>query len=170
MGDLQDLIASTLTPAAFAPFGFVIQPQPDADPWQPGDAELHFRGGPPRLYLMTLPPRGLALSELARHRLVSQALGAIDSPDWFLVVARPDHPADRPFDPATDLHAFRIPSRRLVVLHPGTWHAGPLFEGPGERVFLNLESRTTNLDDRTLLPIGGSGRCVVVSDAAVGRH
>jgi hypothetical protein len=51
---------------------------------------------------------------------VGQALGAIDGPAWF-----------------------------LVVLHPGTGHAGPLFEWADERVFLNLESRTTNLDDRT---------------------
>ncbi|MFQ6537831.1 MULTISPECIES: ureidoglycolate lyase [Aphanothece] len=170
-GRPQGLIASTLTPAAFAPFGFVIQPQPDDAPWCPGDAVLQFGGGPPRLYLMTLPPRGLGFAELARHRRVSQALGAIDDQAWFLVVARPDHPAGRPFAPAADLHAFSIPPRRLVVLHPGTWHAGPLFAGPAERVFLNLESRTTNRDDRTVLAIGGRQRCVVDGDQeAPGGH
>jgi ureidoglycolate hydrolase len=155
------LIATTLTPAAFAPFGSVIHPQPDDVPWRQGDAELHFGGEPPRLYLMTLPPGGLELADLARHGRVSQVLGAIDGQAWFLVVARPDHPADRPFDPTTDLHAFRIPPRRLVVLHPGTWHAGPLFEGPAERVFLNLEARSTNVDDSIVLPIAGGRRAFV---------
>jgi hypothetical protein len=132
----QGLIVSTLTPEAFAPFGFVIEPQPDGAPWRSGDAVLPFGGGPPRLYLMTLPCRGLAFKELARHRLMSLALGAMDDHAWFLV----------------------------VVLHPGTWHAGPLFEGLDQRVFLNLESRTTNLDDRTMQAIGGGRHCVVALD------
>lgn len=166
-GRAQQLVANSLTPAAFAPFGCVIQPQPDGDPWRPGDAVLRFGGGPPRLYLMTLTRRGLAFRELARHRLVSQALGAMDAHPWFLVVARPVHPADRPFDAATDLHAFRIPPCCLVLLHPGTWHAGPLFEGPDERVFLNLESRTTNLDDRTVCAVAERQGCVVIDDPAV---
>jgi hypothetical protein len=33
-------------------------------------------------------------------------------------------------------------------------------------VFLNLECRTTNLDDRTVLAVGGRGWCVVNADPA----
>ena len=122
---------------------------------------LQFEGGPPRLYLMTLAARGLAVEDLARHQRVSQALGSVDGHPWFLVVARPDHPSDRPLDPERDLQAFRIPPRRLVVLRPGTWHAGPLFSTPAEMVFINLESRTTDDDDVMLLPVPSHTPCQV---------
>ena len=158
------LSANTLTPEAFAPFGTVIQPRPDGDPWREDDAVLQFEGGPPRLYLMALPNRGLTFTELARHQQVTQALGAVDDQPWFLVVARPDHPADRPFNATEDLHAFCIPPHQLVVLHVGTWHAGPLFIGADERVFLNLESRTTNINDLTILSIDWAPGCVVKVD------
>lgn len=155
------LPASTITAASFAPFGDVIEPRPDGDPWRPGDAELQFEGGPPRLYLMTLAARGLEVEDLARHQRVSQALGSVDGQPWYLVVARADHPSDRPPDPARDLQAFRIPPRCLVVLRPGTWHAGPLFSTPAEMVFVNLESRTTDDDDVTLLPVPAERHCRV---------
>jgi hypothetical protein len=103
-----------------ATLGTVIQPQPDDAPWRLGDAVLQLGGGPPRPDRMTLPPRGLGLSERARHGRVSQALGAIDGQAWFLVVARPDHHADRPFDPAADLQSLRIPPGRLVVRSAAT--------------------------------------------------
>ena len=65
-------------------------------------------------------------------------------------------------DPLRDLQAFRIPPRRLVVLRPGTWHAGPLFSTPAEMVFINLESRTTDDDDVTLLPVPAGRPCQLV--------
>lgn len=141
--------------ADFLPFGSVVWPQSDGTPWQIGDAALSLDQGAPRLYLMTLSAPGLRFCELARHRQVSQCLGVMDPHAWYLVVGRPDHPIDQAFDPIHDLQAFQIPPRCLVVLHPGTWHAGPLFDAPAELVFCNLELRDTNLNDRSLLSLSG---------------
>jgi ureidoglycolate lyase len=45
-----------------------------------------------------------------------------------------------------DINAFRIPGDVAVVLHKGSWHAGPLFEGD-EQSFFNLELADTNVVD-----------------------
>jgi ureidoglycolate hydrolase len=155
------LTAEPITPDAFRPFGHVILPGPDGAPWQPEDAVLQLGSAPPRLYLMRLPARGLLLRDLASHRRVSQALGVMDPHPWVLVVAPARLRSDRPADPRRDLRAFRIPPRCLVVLHPGTWHAGPLFESPADLVFCNLESRRTNEEDVALLPLAGGVACRV---------
>ena len=53
----------------------------------------------------------------------------------------------------TQLQVFSVPPRCIVKLHPGTWHAGHLFERPTELVFCNLELRDTNAKDRAVLPL-----------------
>lgn len=60
-----------------------------------------------------------------------------------------------------DLHAFRIPHGVFVKLEQGTWHAGPLFDGP-EQSFYNLELADTNVTDHNAHSYGkGAGYEVV---------
>ena len=49
-------------------------------------------------------------------------------------------------DAPQDIRAFRIPGDVAVMLHTGTWHAGPLFEA-AEMSFFNLELADTNVVD-----------------------
>jgi ureidoglycolate hydrolase len=147
------LAAEPLSSAAFAPYGQVIWPQGDDGDWQPGDAELQLSQGAPRLYLMQLPARGLRFRELAAHQQVSQCLGVMEPHPWQIAVASASHPGDQPIDGACQLRAFTMPPRCILKLHPGTWHAGPLFNSPKELVFCNLELRDTNSKDRLTLPL-----------------
>jgi ureidoglycolate hydrolase len=148
------LAAEPLSSAAFAPYGQVIWPQGDGGDWQPGDAELQLNEGPPRLYLMRLPARGLRFRQLAAHELVTQCLGVMEPHPWQIAVARASHPANQPIDAAAQLRAFTVPTLCMVKLHRGTWHAGPLFDRPAELVFCNVELRDTNSRDRLTLPLG----------------
>jgi hypothetical protein len=60
-------------------------------------------------------------------------------------VARGDGPADEA--PALDdIVAFEIPGDVAVLLHRGTWHAGPFYDGP-TMAFFNLELTDTNVAD-----------------------
>jgi ureidoglycolate hydrolase len=147
------LAAEPLTSTAFAPYGQVIWPQGDDGDWQPGDADLELSQGQPRLYLVRLPARGLRFRELAAHRLVSQCLGVMGPHAWQIAVAPPSLPTDQPINGLSHVRAFTVPPCCILKLHPGTWHAGPLFAHPGELVFCNLELRDTNSQDRLTLPL-----------------
>ncbi len=147
------LAAATLTREAFAPYGQVIWPEEDGCDWQLGDAELDLNQGLPRFYLMRLAANELRVRELAAHRQVTQCLGVMDPYPWQIAVAPASHSADQPIDATTEIQAFTVPPRCILKLHPGTWHAGPLFAHPGELVFCNLELRDTNSQDRLTLPL-----------------
>ena len=155
------LAAEPLSSGAFAAYGQVIWPQGDNGDWQPGDADLHLNQGPPRLYLMRLQARGLTFRELAAHQRVSQCLGVMEPHPWQIAVAPGSHPAAQPMDAASQLRAFTVPPRCIVKLHPGTWHAGPLFAHPRELVFCNLELRDTNSQDRLTLPLAQGQEAVI---------
>ncbi len=132
---------------AFRPFGDLIVPTDDGRPFGPGDADLQFGEGRPRLYIMTLEARGLAFTAITRHRRVTQCLAAMGGMEWLLAVAPPGDPDDQDHRPdPRAIAAFRIPGSVAVKLHRGTWHAGPYFTAP-RMDFLNLELSDTNQAD-----------------------
>jgi len=141
------LFPSLIVPSSFAPFGQVIAPSEDGTPFGPADAELTLNNGTPRLYIMRLRQRGLAIDRITRHVRVTQCLAAMGGGEWLLAVAPPLAPDDRAAmpDPAS-IQAFRIAGPIGIKLHRGTWHAGPFFETP-EMDFLNLELADTNEAD-----------------------
>lgn len=135
------------TPAAFAPFGDLILPSGYGTPFGPGDAALDLSRGRPRLSIMRVPDHGLAFDKMARHRAVTQCLGAATGKRWYLVVAPPEALDDPEAVPAPDaLQAFVIEGSAVVKLHRGTWHAGPYFQA-SYMDFFNLELADTNRSD-----------------------
>ena len=139
-----DLPVLALTGEAFAPYGSVIAPMDDGLPFGATDAPLDLTGGTPRLYAMRLPARGLTVTRITRHRRVTQALASVGGHEWFMAVAPPLAVDDPAAEPALgDIRAFRIPGDVAILLHKGSWHAGPLFT-EAEQSFFNLELTDTN--------------------------
>lgn len=142
-----DLPILELTQERFAHYGSVIAPMEDGLPFGTQDAPLDLSGGRPRLYAIRIPARGLTVTRITRHRRVTQALASVGGYTWFLAVAPPFAVDDPVAEPAlSDICAFRIPGDAAIMLHKGTWHAGPLFEGD-EQSFFNLELADTNVVD-----------------------
>lgn len=143
---LTALPVKPLTPDAFTPYGQVIEPTPDGQPYGGADAQLDLSQGTPRFYIMHLENRGLQFSLITRHNWCTQCLGslALNQP-WYLAVAAPSVQA-KP-QPQT-LQAFRITGPCFIKLNLGTWHAGPFFEA-ATMDFYNLELSDTNVVDHT---------------------
>jgi ureidoglycolate hydrolase len=140
---------------AFAPYGQVIWPrraggQFDDNPYDPEkgahEAALTLNNGVPRLWLMQLGGPRLLFASLARHRRVSQCLGAMHGREWFIGVSPPSDPGDGARPDVSRLLMFRVPGDCVIKLHVGTWHAGPLF-AHDECLFFNLENLDTNKRD-----------------------
>ncbi len=144
----RSLTPQLLQPEAFAPYGDVILPADDGDVYTPGkDADLDLSQGTPRLYIMTLPRRGLAFDRITRHRCTTQCLGSLEGKGWYVAVAEPQDRNNPDAVPNLDtLQAFYVPGDRALKLHRGTWHAGPYFED-NEVKFYNLELADTNVTD-----------------------
>jgi len=85
---MNKLSVSNLTPDAFAPFGVIGMPTGDGG-HAAGDVPLDLSQGRPRFYIMRLQQRGLAFDRMARHRRVTQCLGATDGRPWLIAVAPP---------------------------------------------------------------------------------
>jgi ureidoglycolate hydrolase len=137
-----------LSPAAFAPYGDVIRPKLRGGQFDRGyeadDPKLTVTNGEPMLRIMHLRLRGLVFTKIARHRRVTQCLGALQGKDWFLAVAPPDTSKAAPR--LEDIVGFHIPGDQIIKLHLATWHAGPHFVHE-DAMFLNLENRDTNSAD-----------------------
>ncbi len=142
--DVRELEVRAITAESFAPYGTLIEPTEDGTPFGPADARLDLTQGTPRLYVMRIPGRGYVIDRITRHRQVTQALAAVGGLEWVLAVA-PPYALENPDAAPTleDIVAFRVPGDVALMLHKGTWHAGPLFVGP-PRGFLNLELADTN--------------------------
>ncbi|MBX6424591.1 MAG: ureidoglycolate lyase [Variibacter sp.] len=146
---LHAVRVEALSPEAFAPYGEVIAPrlrpgQFHPDRYEADDPHLVLTNGEPLLRIMHLRLRGLAFSQMGRHRRVTQCLGALQGKDWFLAVAPPDVNASAPR--LEEIVGFHIPGDRIVKLHLATWHAGPHFVHE-DCLFINLENRDTNTRD-----------------------
>jgi ureidoglycolate hydrolase len=136
----KPLKAQPITVENFAPFGQVIFPTADGQPFGPEDAQLKLDQGTPRFYIMRLDNRGTRFRAITRHRQCTQCLGSLAGKDWLLGVAPPGE-AERP-DPET-IQAFHIPGHCFIKLEVGTWHAGPYFTHDVVN-FYNLELSDTN--------------------------
>ena len=136
-----------LSTAAFSPFGQLIEPAEDGLIFGPSDAELKLNAGTPRFYIMKLKGRGLAFTQITRHRQVTQCLASVGGAPWFIALAPPGEVNDPDAKPRLeDIRAFRIPGDMAIKLHVGTWHAGPFFER-AQLSFFNLELADTNVVD-----------------------
>jgi ureidoglycolate hydrolase len=150
-----------LTREGFAPYGEVIEALPTGGQGShsghdsetaPGEAKLVLDNGVPRLWIMRLPHVGLGFSRIARHRKVTQCLGALGGKEWLIGVAPPGDLGDGARPRLDDIVAFRIPGDRLIKLHVATWHAGPHFVHD-ECLFFNLENLDTNRRDFHAVPL-----------------
>lgn len=151
----ERIAVQRLEDKTFAPCGEIIWPrraggQFDNNPYDPeagpGEATLTLTNGVPRLWLMQLAGPRLTFGNLARHRRVSQCLGAMHDKEWFIAVAPPGDLADGARPDVARLIAFCVPGNCVIKLHVGTWHAGPLFTHD-ESLFFNLENLDTNKRD-----------------------
>lgn len=115
------LAVEPLTPAAFAPFGRVLHPDP-ATALTINDgfttrfhalAEVGTDGAPVILSLFRGRPRPLVLTMLERHPLGAQAFVPLGRRAWITVAAEaPDAP----------LRAFLCPPDTGVAIGRGVWH------------------------------------------------
>jgi ureidoglycolate lyase len=145
---LRELPIEPLTPEAFAAFGTVIPPTDNGVPLGTGDARLDLSQGTPRFYAMRIPGRGFTVTRITRHCKVTQVLASAGGKSWVMGVAPPraiDDPSTEP--DIEDIRAFAIPGDMAVMLHKGTWHAGPLFAEGTQESFFNLELSDTNKAD-----------------------
>ncbi len=152
---VQPLPARPISAEAFLPFGHLILPGADGAPADLADQALNLAGGRPRFYIMDLSRRSHDITRITRHRAVTQVLASANAQPWLLAVAPPrdlEQPDAAP-DPAA-IRAFTIPGGVAVLLHRGTWHAGPYFHAPS-MPFFNLELVDTNeVDHHTVtLPV-----------------
>ena len=151
-----------LTGEAFRPYGEIIaargtRGQFVAKPDHPEHAEneprLVLSNGEPRLWIMHLKQVGITFSKMARHRRVTQCLGALGGKDWLIAVAPPGDLDDGARPRLTDIAGFRIPGDCIVKLHLATWHAGPHLTDD-ECLFFNLENVDTNSRDFHSVDLG----------------
>lgn len=143
---IVQLKAVDITEDNFKPFGQLVGPTDDGKQFDGEDAQLDLSQGQPRFYIMRLPARGRTFECITFHGKVTQCLGELQpASPWFLVVARSTRSAEQ-YPQEADLTAFRIPHGVFVKMHAGSWHAGPLFDGPSAD-FYNLELCDTNVVD-----------------------
>ncbi len=151
-----------LTSESFAPFGTVMAALEDGIAFGPQDARLELSRGTPRFYTMRLYNHtGMTVRRITRHRQVTQALASVGGQPWVVAVAPPRDVDTAGAEPAiADIQAFRIPGDVAVMLHRGTWHAGPLFTTP-EASFFNLELADTNVTDHHSCRLDARYGCVL---------
>ena len=144
---VTDLKVEPATPAAFAPFGTLIEKAPDGKLFGPDEAQLELGRGTPRFYILDLKHREMEFRHITRHIAVTQCLAAVGGKPWVIAVAPPDDPdnPDAKPDPAK-IRAFRIEGHQAIMLGRSTWHAGPFFGLPALS-FFNLELADTNQTD-----------------------
>ena len=133
------------TPKNFAPYGHVVAGQ-ESEARGPEDDALDLGSGRPRFYIMRIKRRGRCFDEIARHCRVTQCLASVGGQPWLLGVAPPGSLDETAKPDPADIVAFEIPGDVFVLLHHGTWHAGPYFEDE-PRDFFNLELTDTNQTD-----------------------
>lgn len=116
-----------ITPASWAPFGWI--PVPDTDPTD-GAQRLAFEWGDVHVNVIShqreeVPqgPGSLCCQVLYRHRTHTQVLMPLDA-DAVVVVAAPGSEPGR-VSSGGEMVAFHLPRLAPIVLHRGTWHWGP---------------------------------------------
>jgi ureidoglycolate hydrolase len=157
---LHKISVRPLEAAAFAPYGQIVQARQaggqgvGAGHDAPRDeAQLVLDNGQPRVWIMRLTKIGTRFDRIARHRKVTQCLGALGGKDWLIGVAPPGDLADSGKPRLEDIVGFRIPGDCLIKLHVATWHAGPHFVHDAVD-FFNLELMDTNETDFHAVALG----------------
>lgn len=135
------LTAHPLSPDALAPFGTVIAPGQVA-PIPGGSVRVGGFGNP-----------SLTFESVARSGATTMASAGT----WYLAVGTdPDH-----------LQAFVVPPATTVVLHEGTWYAGPFSETPSTVVFVvrsEAEAEVHQLGEPCVIEAERSRRVLVVAN------
>jgi ureidoglycolate hydrolase len=149
----QQLQVQSITPGNFRPYGQVIFPRQDGNPFDAEDAQLILDRGAPRFYIMHLHYRGMKFHQINRHLHSTQCLGSLEGKEWLIAVCSPNNDVDIP--DLKDIAAFRIPGNCFIKLNIGTWHAGPYFKDKSVN-FYNLESIDTTLVDCLIYNFLGS--------------
>lgn len=134
------LLANSVTPDNFRPYGQVIRAVEDGKSYDAEDAQLQLEKGTPRFYIMRLHQRGRKFHKITRHHQCTQCLGSLEGKDWLMAVAPPNAMA---YPALKDIQAFHIPGDCFIKLEAGTWHAGPYFDANFVD-FYNLELNNTN--------------------------
>ncbi|HEX3461831.1 MAG TPA: ureidoglycolate lyase [Acidimicrobiales bacterium] len=150
MDDARRLRPDSLTPEAWAPFGWL--PVPDTDPAD-GAERLAFDWDDVHVNIIShrrdeVPEvtGGLRCEVLFRHDTHTQVLMSLDAP--CVVVVAPA--AVQPGTAADQLRAFLLPPLVSVVLHRGTWHWGPYpVTAEGVRLF-NVQGLRYREDNRSV--------------------
>jgi ureidoglycolate lyase len=146
-----------LTPAAFAPFGRVIQrPGRTVDASGPGwqwwaeTMLLATDGRPFGVGYLDLQPAALRFDWAERHISTPEMLVPLSSA--CLVYAGPAEPREPAgqLPPLDSFRVFRVRPGTGVVLNPGVWHGAPLAEGAATQVMC-LILQHTGRDDVTLV-------------------
>jgi ureidoglycolate hydrolase len=122
-----------LTPAAFEPFGDVIQqPARERDAAGPGwqwwgeTALLPSDGRPCGVGYLDLRPSDLRFDWAERHMRSAELLIPAGG-DCLVYVGPPDHPEEpRRAPPLDRFQVFRVREGQGVLLRAGVWHGAPL--------------------------------------------
>ncbi|HUA51902.1 MAG TPA: ureidoglycolate lyase [Candidatus Sulfotelmatobacter sp.] len=158
---LHKIAVSPLSAAAFAPYGQIVTPRRAGGQGvgatdharDPEEAKLVLDHGEPRLWIMRLVGIGTRFRRIARHRRVTQCLGALGGKDWLIGVAPPNDLSDAGRPRLDDIVGFRVPGDCVIKLHVATWHAGPHFTHDAVD-FVNLEMMDTNQADFHAVDLG----------------
>lgn len=151
-----------LTAAAFAPYGQIVSARQaggqsaesqEDHAKDSTEAQLMLSQGQPRLWVMRLSRIGVRFTRIARHRKVTQCLGALGGKSWLIGVAPPGDLADSGRPRVEDIVGFRVPGDCMIKLHVATWHAGPHFTDDAID-FVNLELMDTNTADFHAVELG----------------
>lgn len=122
----QVLIPEPLTAEAFAPYGFLFEPQPRTPDFEDGvrgtrSWEFPFQGGTPRMFLVETEPRPLVINRLEKHTELSQVFMPAGGGHAVLIVGRA---IDEHAMPNKDeLRAFLLDGSVGYGLHAHTWHS-----------------------------------------------
>lgn len=151
------LVPAPLTPAAFAPYGTVLQAPGGAGRSINGgsarrfdlvaDLQLHTHGGRAALAIFSAQARRFphAVDELERHALGSQCFVPLGVRRFVLVLARPG-----PAPQAHELAAFVTNGEQGVALAPGTWHHALLAVDAGDFVVVERAAAQVDCDEHRL--------------------
>jgi len=122
----QVLIPEPLTADAFAPFGFLFEPQPRTPDFEDNERgtrswEFPFHGDALRMFLIETEPRPLVINKLEKHTDLSQVFMPAGGGPAVLIVGRA---ADEQSLPDKEgLRAFLLDSSVGYGLHAHTWHS-----------------------------------------------
>ncbi|MBY6113218.1 ureidoglycolate lyase [Mameliella alba] len=154
---MTQITTQPLTPAAFAPFGEVLEVSGPPDKLINAGkcgrhhdlAQLDFGpGGRAGISLFDAEPRSLPyrLDLVERHPEGSQAFLPMHRNPWLVIVAEPG-------DTPGPIHAFLAAPGQGVNFHRGTWHGvlTPL-SAPGLFAVIDRIGDTANLEEVTLDP------------------